>query len=392
MRTRWLTPQVYRGELSFRVWTIALKTLLADRGKLLAALVGVVFSVVLVNVQGGLFFGLIRKASLLVDQTDADIWVGHRQMNNVDFPQAVPRRLVQRIRSVEGVKRAEPYLIGHSIMTLPDGGFEYVLVIGCEPASLLGTARSNAGGQLSEIRRADGIIVDRHDADKIGNPQLGDIREIGRRRARVVGFTEGLLGFLVTPYIFTTIDRAAEYLGRDSSEASYFLVQVDDDAAPDEVCRRIQARVPDLEAFTREQYANISIAYWLRRTGLGISFGAATGLGLLVGLIIVAQTLYASVLDRIVDFGTLKAIGARERQVRTLILMQAFGLSIGGATIGLACVLFIQRLLSTPRAPINIPWYIALASCLVVVFVCLIAALLPYWRVRSIDPGTVLQS
>jgi putative ABC transport system permease protein len=53
------------------MWKVAFKTLAADRGKLLTALVGVVFSVVLVNVQGGLFLGLIAKASLLIDQGHA---------------------------------------------------------------------------------------------------------------------------------------------------------------------------------------------------------------------------------------------------------------------------------------------------------------------------------
>src|SRR6478672_2825479 len=142
------------------MWTLAIKTLIADRGKLLTALVGVVFSVLLVNLQGGLFFGLIRKASLLVDRGNADIWVGHKKMNNVDFPQFVPRRFVQRIRSIEGVKQAEPYLVGHCVMTLPDGGFEYVLVVGSDPASLLGGATPAVGGDDDRIRRADGILVD----------------------------------------------------------------------------------------------------------------------------------------------------------------------------------------------------------------------------------------
>jgi putative ABC transport system permease protein len=313
-------------------------------------------------------------------------------MNNVDFPQYVPRRLVQRIRSIDGVKRAEPYLVGHSVMTLPDGGFEYVLVVGCEPATLLGAATPASASDATAIRRADGILVDIHDADKIGNPQLGEVREIGRRRARVVGFTQGVLGFLVTPYVFTTIDRAGDYLGRGSSEASYFLVQVEQGAAPHQVCQRIRERLPDMEAFTREEYAAISIHYWLTRTGLGISFGAATALGLLVGLVIVAQTLYASVLDRLVDFGTLKAIGARERQVRAVVLLQAFGLAVVGSVLGLFCVLIVQRIMSTPRAPITIPWYVSLGSSLIVTVVCLCASLLPYWRVRAIDPAFVLQS
>jgi putative ABC transport system permease protein len=374
------------------MWRLAIKMLIADRGKLLAALVGVVFSVVLVNIQGGLFFGLIRKASLLVDQGDAEIWVGHKYMNNVDFPRDVPRRLVQRIRSIEGVKQAEPYLVGHSVMTLPDGGFEYVLVVGCEPTTLLGGATPVAGGKPGAIRRADGVLVDAYDAHKLGNPKLGEIREIGRCRARVVGFTQGILGFLVTPYVFTTIDRAAQYLNRTSDEASYFLVQVDEAADPRAVCQSIRQRLPDMEAYTREEYAAISIDYWMKRTGLGISFGAATSLGLVVGLIIVAQTLYASVLDRLADFGALKAIGAQNGQVRNVIVQQALCLAVAGSVVGLLGVLVIQQIASTPRAPIMIPWHVSLGSCLLVTAVCLVAALLPYWRVRSIDPVMVLQS
>ncbi len=373
------------------MWALALKTLVADRGKLVAALVGVVFSVVLVNVQGGLFFGLIRKASLLVDQGHADIWVGHKDMNNVDFPQDVPRRLIQRIRSIDGIRRAEPYLVGHSVMTLPDGGFEYVLVVGCDSATLLGAVTPMPGTAPDAIRQPDGILIDTYDAHKIGNPALGDVREIGRHRAKIVGFTQGVLGFLVTPYVFTTIERAAEYLNRGSDVASYFLVQTQEGADPATICQRIRERVPDLEAYTRQEYAATSVGYWLKRTGLGISFGAATSLGLIVGLIIVAQTLYASVLDRLADFGALKAIGAQDKQVRALILRQALSLAAIGSMLGLGCVLVIQRFFSTPRAPIAIPWYVSFGSCLVVTAVCLVASMLPYWRVRSIDPAMVLQ-
>ena len=72
------------------MWSIAVKTLIADRGKLFTALVGVCFSVILVNIQGGLFLGMIRKASMLVDHGQADIWVGHRKMVNIDFPRDIP--------------------------------------------------------------------------------------------------------------------------------------------------------------------------------------------------------------------------------------------------------------------------------------------------------------
>jgi putative ABC transport system permease protein len=159
-----------------------------------------------------------------------------------------------------------------------------------------------------------------------------------------------------------------------------------------EVCRRIRQRLSDLEVYTRDEYAAITVGYWLQRTGLGISFGAATALGLIVGLIIVGQTLYASVLDRLAEFGTLKAIGAEERQVRAVILHQALSLAIVGSAIGLVSVLAVQYSLSTPRAPITIPWFVSLGSCVIVTAVCLVSALLPYLRIRTIDPAMVLLS
>lgn len=374
------------------MWTIALKTLISDRGKLLTAVVGVVFSVVLVNVQGGLFVGLIRKASLLVDQGDADIWVGHKKMNNVDFPHDIPRSWEQRIRAVAGVDRAEPYLVGHSVMTLPDGGFEQVLVVGCDPASLLGGVSREMSADIDRLRQPDGILVDSCDAHKIGNPKVGDVREIGQRRARVVGFSHGVLGFLVTPYIFTTLDRATDYLHKPAGRVSYFLIQVRDGADAQQVCNAIRQRLPDAEAFTRRTYSAESIRYWLQRTGLGISFGASTLLGLAVGLVIVAQTLYASVLDRISEIGAMKAIGARESQILGLILRQALTLAAVGSLVGIALVVAIQSVFSTPRAPITIPWVMALGSCALVTLICLASSLLPYVRVQRIDPAMVLQN
>ena len=373
------------------MWSIALKTLVSDRGKLLTAVVGVVFSVVLVNIQGGLFIGLIKKASLLVEQGDADVWVGHKKMNNVDFPHDIPRSWEQRIQTVDGVDRAEPYVVGHSVMTLPDGGFEQVLVVGCDPASLLGGVNPEACPDAHCLRQGDGILVDVCDIDKIGNPQLGDVREIGQRRAKIVGFTNGVLGFLVTPYVFTTLDRAAGFVHKPSSRVSYFLVQVRDGFDPQAVCDGIRRRLPDAEAFTRDKYSGESIKYWLSRTGLGISFGASTLLGLAVGLMIVAQTLYASVLDRLAEIGALKAMGARESQVLGLILRQAIALAALGSVIGMMLVMIAKALFSTPRAPIEIPWVMAAGSCALVTIICLASSLLPYLRVRRIDPAMVLQ-
>ncbi|QDV26846.1 ABC transporter permease [Aureliella helgolandensis] len=373
------------------LWYLSLRTLLFDRGKLLTGLVGVVFSVILVNVQGGLFYGLISKASYLVDRSQADIWVGSYQMHNVDFPHDVPARWLQRIRSIPGVAEADPIRIGFSEMSLPDGGHEGVTVVGIMRDSSLGRSFEVIQGNPQALADPLGIVVDECDDEKLQYPALGEIREIGGKRTRVVAKSRGVLSFLVTPYVFTTLDRAADFIGSDRTLVSYFLVRTVPGANKAEVCREIDRRLPSATAMTAQDYANVSINFWTTRTGIGLSFGAAAGLGLLVGLVMVGQTLYAMVLDRISEYATLKAIGATEREIITLLTLQSATIAIVGICLGTVLSFLIGLLLSTPRTTIAIPAMLYVGSGLLVFTICLLAAGLPYLRVRSVDAHTVLQ-
>lgn len=370
--------------------TLAIKTLLADRGKFAAAMIGVVFSVVLVNIQGGLFLGLIHKAGLLVDNSQADIWVGHKHMHNVDFSRDIPRRWVHRVRGVAGVAAAEPYLVGFSEMTLPSGNFESVVVVGVLPNATMGRPWNLQSG-VTPFDRPHAVVVDICDDDKLEIPGLGEIREVGSRRARIVGQTYGILGFLVTPYVFASYDQALQMLNKDPRNCSYILVRTEPGTDPAQICRQIMQRVPELDAFPRSEYSQLSQSFWLTRTGIGISFGAATLLGLLVGLVMVAQTLYASVLDRVAEFAALKAMGAVDEQIFRLLGLQAICMALIGTLLGLGVVAAIFHLFSSPRATIEIPFWLSAGSFALVTSICLIAALLPYQRVRKIDPLSVLQ-
>ncbi|MGO8753102.1 MAG: ABC transporter permease [Thermoguttaceae bacterium] len=374
------------------MWSIAIETLIADRAKLLTALVGVIFSIVLINIQGGFFLGLIGRASLMVDYSQADIWIGHKNMHNVDFPRDIPRRWIQRVRAVPGVKQADPYLLGWADVALPSGGWESSVVVGIQRGRLMGSPWNLDQPNAEAILRTDGFMFDRSEAEKLENPALGDLREIGGRRARVTGTTHDITGFLVAPYLFTTYERAAAYLQKSPAVCSYYLVQIEPHENLEQVRNAIRRRVPDLDVYTRNEYAQISINFWLTRTGLGISFGTATLLGLLVGMVMVAQTLYALVLDRIGEFGTLKAIGATERQIHSILLAQALVMAIVGAVLGLGLTWAVQSLYSTPRAPIVIPWWLSMGGFLLVLAICTVSSLLPYHRVRKLDPMIVLQS
>lgn len=373
------------------LWNLAIRTLFYDRGKLIAGLVGVIFSVVLVNIQGGLFSGLMGKASLLVDRSGADIWVGHRGMHNVDFPHSIPTRWINRVRSIPGVAEAEPMRIAFSEISLPGGGFESVAVVGVTEGSDLGRAFKIVEGPENALDYADSVVVDQCDDGKLLSPTIGDIREVGGRRVRIMGKCHGILSFLVAPYIFTTHKLSAELTGTDPSMTSYFLVKLSDGADSQLVIDEIRQRLGDVTVMPTIEYSETSVNFWMTRTGIGLSFGAATLMGLLVGLVMVAQTLYAMVLDRINEFATLKAIGTSEREILMLLTAQSTVVAVVGISIGTLISMLIQMVLSTPRTEINISIQLYAASASLVFVICLAASALPYLRVRRVDPHTVLQ-
>ncbi len=373
------------------MFAFAFKTLLADRGKLLTAVVGVVFSLVLVSIQGGLYVGLMNKASVLVDHCDADIWIGHRHVENVDFAHDIPEIWLNRIRGLPGVDQAEPYVVTKGVATLSDDGFEDVWIIGSDPTSMLGSAWSFQEGTRQDLRRPNAISIDSVDAKKLGQPALGQTLEVNGHRAKVVAKTKGITGFVTTPYLFTSLETARRLGNVPAGSCSYFLVRAKPDTDIAQLKARLQQQLPETDVYTAGEFSRLSQDYFLKRTGIGFSFGAATLLGLLVGLMMVGQSLYALALDHLSDYATLKAIGADDKQVRAVVIIQALAIATAGTILGIGLVLLIQRVWSSPLATIEIPIQLLCGGIVLVFVICVLATFLPVYRIHRVDPAVVLQ-
>ena len=96
--------------------------------------------------------------------------------------------------------------------------------------------------------------------------------------------------------------------------------------------------MPEAGVYDAPTYSRMCMEFWMLRTGIGISFGLATVLGLLVGLAVVAQTLYASVTERAKEFARSRPWGRRRRCVARFLVAQALGNAVLGAVLGLAGV------------------------------------------------------
>jgi putative ABC transport system permease protein len=173
---------------------------------------------------------------------------------------------------------------------------------------------------------------------------------------------------------------------------SYFLIQAEPGADITALTERIRQRVPDLEVYDKATYSRICMNYWLTRTGIGISFGLATLLGLLVGLVMVAQTLYASVSERLKEFATLQAMGAGPGALSGFLVTQALGNAVVGSIFGLVGALVMGHYLDSPRAPVLFAGWVMAGSVVLTTGICLVASWLAYWQLHWLDLAGVLRS
>lgn len=368
---------------------LAYRNLFHDRLSLIVTLTGIVFSVVLVAVQCGLYLGSERTIARVIDQTDADIWIVPLGTKSFDDPSLMAGQEKYAALAVPGVERVENLLVGFSKWRKPAGGQTTVLLVGSDWNDG-GLAPWNIiEGSLAEMNAPFTVSVDKSYFKDLGIQKLDDTAEINGAKVRVAAVNKRIRSFTTLPYVFTKRETALALLGAGARETSYTLVKTAPDADREKVRAAIAAQLPDAEVMLTGSFRKRSLNYWLFQTGAGAALIAGALLGLIVGVVIVAQTLYSSTKDHLNEFATLRALGASGSYIHQVILLQAMISALIGYTIGM--ILALTVIWASRDTTLNIVMTPGLAAALfgVTIGMCAIAAVSAIFKVTRIDPAGV---
>jgi len=169
-------------------------------------------------------------------------------------------------------------------------------------------------------------------------------------------------------------------------------VKIAPGADVEQVRREILSRVKDVDAFTTREFSEMTEHYWMFTTGAGVAVLLAAALGLFVGFVVVTQTIYATTMDHIREFGTLKAMGAPNSYVYKVIVQQAAIAAVMGYALGITVSAFVVRGSQHGGASILMPWPLAVAIFFVTLVMCVGAALVSIHKVTHLDPAMVFKS
>lgn len=377
---------------TYAVLRIAVGSLLHDRTKFGSATVGVAFSAAMVAAQIGLYFGFLDACSGLIHRVHGDLWVMGRGVSALDYGRPLRAETRSLLASHPCVVRVKAVMAFYA--SLHKSRTEHImsLIIASEGEEdvLPWNLRLGLPADLKDGFR---ISVDRSDLARLALPQapLGATLVINDFPLRVAAVSEGIRSFTLSPTLFTGVSTARR-LGRlPDGSAMYWVATLRDPGCVPDVERWVAAD-PDLQARSSAEFQNDTEKYWISGSGAGLVLGFSTLLCLIVGGVIVSETLYSLARSHAKELAVLRAMGSSPAALARFVLWQASIVALVGGALGMGTAVPLASAAAKLGLNIVLTGSVFLVASGVIVMLVLLSSIASIWATVRVEPSVVFQT
>lgn len=367
---------------------LARRYLFSDRIRFAISVGGVTFAVLLIVLVQALYQGIYDRAGRFATAAPTNLWITQAGAPDPSHGASIlPMSMLAELQDVPGVAAAQPLLARTmQLGAEPNSGtFAFVMAL---PEGPLQQQSADSYG-LHSLPDSGEIVLADEIAEQIGTA-VGDTVYIGTvpfRVARLEALTEAAFSGAA----FVDAADGAEVFGQPEV-FSFAMVALEPGADPQAAETAIERSIPGTNALTREAFADAT-----RREveeGFLPIVAVLIAVAFVVGLAVIALTIYTSTVERTRDYGVLKAVGASPRQLFAVVMRQSLVVALTGYLLGVVLAVVAGRLIqdAVPEFDVLYRWQdflIVLAAALVM---SAVAALVPIRRVASIDPAAVFRA
>jgi putative ABC transport system permease protein len=370
-----------------------------DKLRLLAAVGGITFAVVLVFMQLGLREALFDSSVRVHQGMNYDLALLSPRTIFLAQTKSFPRSRLYQVAGLTDVDSVAPvyvFLARYYYARTPDL-HRMILVIGLDPADDI-IRLPGVPERLAQLTEPDTVIMDRFSRGEF-MPVIEDSLDgqsvhlqLNERDVEVIGLFELGTSFGIDASVLTTdLNFLRIFPERSPGNIELGLIRLTPGADPGAVQREIRSFLPDdVLVLTRDEYVQREVDYWGESTPIGYVFALGSVIGVVVGLIIVYQILFSDVQSHLAEYATLKAMGYTSGFLKRLVFAESFYLSILGfvPAVGLALALYQQAEAAT-QLPLSMTWERALVVFVVTVLMCALSGLLAIRKLDTLDPAEV---
>lgn len=378
------------------MFLIALRFIRYDKAKSIGVVIGIVISIFLIGQQigilsflTGLMGGLVANA----DQNVGQIWVVDNVTKNANELSPLDERIGRQIRSITGVAETYGIIIGAATVKFDNGKTAPIILIGSEAPSFAGGPLESKilHGERDDLIPDGAVSAEYFDAQTFNHSvDVGTLVEINGKHARIAVQTKNARGF-AGAFFFTTLSRARYYSGFADTKVSAIAVRVEEGQNLDSVCAAIDRTIYGVHAWKSADLEAATIGFITVTSNIGVSIGSLVVFAVISGFFIIGLTLYSAALDRIRDYGTLKAIGATNGYVRRLILTQSFIVAITGYVLAITLLEVFRVSVSKAGLTYTYSPMILLLLFAVTMFISVGGSLFAIRKVNNVEPASVFR-
>lgn len=368
----------------------ALQFIWYDKPKSIGALAGTILSVFLIGQQAGIFIFLTNAMAAYVRLAPEYIWVVDSKTTNSGALTPLDIRVGKELESIEGVYKAYPIVLAAGSAKFSNGKSSGMNLFGVQYPEFAGFPKSIPSDNPTLLIQDGAIITDFFDSEALGGVKKGDYFELNGKKVFLAGNTKGYrtFGGVVG---FTTLERARSIGNIPNSKVSAYLVKKNPNISEAQVIHFINNNLNGVKAWGSADFRKETVITVLSSSGIAISFGTLIIFALIVGFVIIGLTLYSAAVDRLRDYGTLKAIGATNGYIARLIITQAMIFGVVGFAIGFFLVNGFKNGIANAGTIFEFPLWLELTFLLITLFIALSGSLFAVKRITGLEPSAVFR-
>ncbi len=194
-----------------------------------------------------------------------------------------------------------------------------------------------AGGPFQNAN--DMIVDDKFASDH--HSRIGDSVEVLNNQFRICGIVEHGKG----ARRFLQLSTMQDLTGA-AGKVSVFYVHLDDPRNADEVVKAVKS-TPGMETYSvRSMTEFLALMTPEHLPGFNLFIKIVVGIAMVIGFMVIFQSMYAAVMERTREIGILKSMGASRGYILNVILRETMLLAVAGIALGIAISYFAKFLLT----------------------------------------------
>ncbi|MEQ9626301.1 ABC transporter permease DevC [Coleofasciculus chthonoplastes] len=369
-----------------------------EKIRFLVALSGIAFADLLMFVQLGFQDALFESNVKLHKSFDGDIFLVSPQSNASVTMKPFARRRIYQSLAIEGVQSATSVSLDFAIWKNPTNRrTRGLLVFGINPSknplNLPGLTQN-----IELIKQKDVYLFDKMSREEFGKiPQLLQNQEMvttemEERRVKIGGLFSLGASFAADGNLITSdINFHRLFTRRNPDLVDLGVIKLKQGVDLISAKKALRNILPqDVILFSQEEFIDFERRYWQTSTAIGFIFAMGTGIGFIVGTLIVYQILYTDISEHLPEYATLKAIGYHNKYFIFVIFQEAMILAILGYIPGISITMLLYSLAANAtNLPIMMTVNRASLVLILTIAMCCVSGLISMRRLNSADPADI---